>query len=86
MKLLLFFILYITLTCCNINQQRPLTYLEMEEESEKESRIKEEAYEKRQKRKRVEMDSLMKENIVVIGDLKLGMSKSESDRILKKTE
>lgn len=84
MKLLLFFILYITLTCCNINQQRPLTYLEMEEESEKESRIKEEAYEKRQKRKRVEMDSLMKENIVVIGDLKLGMSKSESDRILKK--
>lgn len=82
MKLLFLFILYISLTCCNINKQHSLSYLEMEEKSEKEKRIEEEAYQKSLKIKRVKMDSLMKDNITIIGDLKLGMSKSDCKRII----
>ena len=84
MKFLYFFVLYTSLTCCNVNKQHSLSYLEIEEEYEKEKRIEEEAYEKRLKIKRVKMDSLMKDNITIVGELKLGMSKSECDRIIKK--
>ena len=84
MKFLYFFVLYTSLTCCNFNKRHSLSYLEIEEEYEKEKRIEEEAYEKRLKIKRVNMDSLMKDNITIVGELKLGMSKSECDRIIKK--
>ena len=84
MKLIYFFVLYTSLTCCNVNKQHSLSYLEIEEEYEKEKRIEEEAYEKRLKIKRDKMDSLMKDNITIVGELKLGMSKSECDRIIKK--
>ena len=84
MKFLYFFVLYTSLTCCNFNKRHSLSYLEIEEEYEKEKRIEEEAYEKRLKIKRVKMDSLMKDNITIVGELKLGMSKSECDRIIKK--
>ena len=76
--------LYITFTCCNNNKQYSLSSLELEEKYGKETEAKERAYEKKLEKKRAEMDSLMKENIVVIGDLKLGMSKTECDRIQKK--
>ena len=73
MKFLYFFILYTSLTCCNINKQPSLSYLEMEEKYEKEKRIEEEEYPKSLIIKRVKMDSLMKDNITIIGDLKLGI-------------
>lgn len=82
MKFLYFFILYTSLTCCNINKQPSLSYLEMEEKYEKEKRIEEEEYPKSLIIKRVKMDSLMKDNITIIGDLKLGMSKSDCKRII----
>ena len=84
MKFLFAFILFISLTCCNINKKHSLSYLGMEEKYEKEKRIEKEAYEKSLKIRRVKMDSLMKDNITIIGDLKLGMSKSDCKRIINK--
>ena len=43
MKFLYFFVLYTSLTCCNFNKRHSLSYLEIEEEYEKEKRIEEEA-------------------------------------------
>ena len=82
MKFLYFFVLYTLLICCNGNRQHSLSYMEIVEEYEKEKRIEEEEYPKSLIIKRVKMDSLMKDNITIIGDLKLGMSKSDCKRII----
>ena len=63
MKFLYFFVLYTSLTCCNVNKQHSLSYLEIEEEYEKEKRIEEEAYEKRLKINRIKMKFFVKQGL-----------------------